>query len=109
MVRLILENGINGDWFQQFQLLKKEFKLKLRECIKLFYYLKKGRTILVQPCKDELPLNLKLDVSYHRLKPYFYVEMSEIFSVFNSLVDANHYTCYIVDYYRGYRIYISRT
>ena len=35
--------------------------------------------------------------------------MSDISSVFNSLVDANHYTCYIVDYYRGYRIYISRT
>lgn len=109
MVRLILENKYETDWFQQFRFLKTELKLKLRECIKLFYYIKKGRTILVQPCKDELPLNLKLDVSYHRLKPYFYVEMSDISSVFNNLVDANHYTCYIVDYYRGYCIYISRT
>lgn len=109
MVRLILENKYETSWFQQFRFLKAELELKLRECIKLFYHIKKGRTILIQPCKDELPLNLKLDISYHRLKPYFYVEMSDISSVFNSLVDANHYTCYIVDYYRGYRIYISRT
>ena len=64
MVRLILENKYETNWFQQFRFLKAELELKLRECIKLFYHIKKGRTILVQPCKDELPLNLKLDVSY---------------------------------------------
>lgn len=109
MVRLILENKYETSWFQQFRFLKTELRLKLRECIKLFYHIKKGKAILVQPCINELHLNTRLDISYYRLKPYFYVEMSETSSMFNSLVDTNHYTCYIVDYYRGYRIYISRT
>lgn len=45
MVRLILENKYETSWFQQFRFLKAELELKLRECIKLFYHIKRKNNI----------------------------------------------------------------
>lgn len=108
MVRLILENKKEANWFHQFWLLKKRLNLTLRECIKLFISLKRDKTILIQPTKDEKFLNNFLDVTYFILKNEFDINVTDVPYGLTSIVDANHFNCYIIDYLRGYRIYISR-
>ena len=108
MVRLILENKKEANWFHQFWLLKKQLKLTLRECIKLFISLKRDKAILIQSVKDEKFLNDFLDVTYFILKNEFDINVTDVPYGLKSIIDANHFNCYIVDYLRGYRIYISR-
>lgn len=108
MVRLILENKKEANWFHQFWLLKKQLKLTLRESIKLFISLKRDKSILIQAAKDEKFLNDYLDVVYFTLRDIFDVDITEVPYGIASIVDANHFNCYIIDYLRGYRIYISR-
>ena len=108
MVRLILENKKETNWFRQFWLLKKQLKLTLRECVKLFISLKRDKAILVQSAKDEKFLNDFLDVTYFILKNEFDANITDVPYGLTSIVDANHFNCYIIDYLRGYRIYISR-
>lgn len=108
MVRLILENKSNVNWFKQFKCLRQDLKLNLRESIKLFYSLKRGKIVIVQAVKNEHLLNDYLDKVYHSLKSKFNIELSNVYYGVASMVDASHYTCNIIDYRRGYRIYISR-
>lgn len=107
-LRIREKHEANTTWFQQFFLLKKQLGLSVRECIKLFWSIKKDKDILVQTVDNEKCLDLQFDAAYHELKKSFDINLDYIESGFNSLVDANHYSCYLVDRVRGFRIYISR-
>lgn len=108
MIRLILENKKEINWFRQFWLLKKQLNLTLRESIKLFISLKRNKTILIQSVKNEKFLNDFLDVTYFILKNEFDVNMIDVSYGLASTIDASYFNCYVIDYIRGYRIYISR-
>ena len=53
-------------------------------------------------------MKLTIDITYFILKNEFDINVTDVPYGLKSIVDANHFNCYIVDYLRGYRIYISR-
>lgn len=107
MIRLEIENKKEANWFKQFKLLKKEFKLKTNECINLFYHLKRGKRVLIQPTMYGNTIDDQLDKTYHLLKKYFTIETKDLHSMFISMVSIINYDCYIIDYYRNLRIWVS--
>ena len=108
MIRLIITDKPEINWFRQLFFLKKNLQLTLPECIKLFYYLKKDRDILIQSCKNETVINKKLEVQFFVLKDCFHTELKDIPYGPTAIVDSRHYINFLTDYKRGIRIFISK-
>lgn len=108
MVRLYLRDRENQNWFKQFWLLKKQLKLSFSEAFNLYYEIKRDHDVVIQACKNEKVLNDKLHLSYWKLNKLFDADSIEVEYGYPSMVDASKFTCVLIDYSRGYRIFISR-
>lgn len=67
----------------------------------------KKKAILIQPVKDELPLDVHLDDTYHLLKYFFNINYHQMTTVLFNL-NVEQYQLIMTDWIKGYSIYKSR-